>query len=88
MQALDLLFQTHWIVTFHEGENNQAQGKEQVEVKAAQPCLPLCDTMDCIVHGILQTRILERVAFSFFRGPSQLKDGTHVSHVAGRFFIC
>ena len=76
------------MVTFHEGENNQAQGNEQVELKVAQACLPLCDPMDCIVHGILQARMLERVAFSFFEGPSQFRDRTQVSHIAGRFFIC
>ena len=32
-------------------------------VKVAQSCLTLCDPMDCIVHGILQARILEWVAF-------------------------
>ena len=30
-------------------------------------CLPLCDLMDYTVHGILQARILEWVAFPFFR---------------------
>ena len=30
----------------------------------------LCDPMDYIVHGILQTRILEWVAFPFSRGSS------------------
>ena len=28
------------------------------EMKVAQLCLTLCDPMDCIVHGILQARIL------------------------------
>ena len=28
-------------------------------------CLTLCDPMDYTVHGILQDRILERVAFPF-----------------------
>ena len=28
-------------------------------------CMTLCDSMDCIVHGILQARILEWVAFPF-----------------------
>ena len=37
-----------------------------------QPCLTLCKSMDCslpgsFVHGILQTRIREWVAISFFR---------------------
>ena len=33
------------------------------KVKVAQSCLTLCDSMDCTVHGILQARILEWVAF-------------------------
>ena len=41
---------------------------------------------DCIVHWILQARILERVAFLFSRGPSQLRDRTQVSCIAGGFF--
>ena len=36
-------------------------------MKVAQACLTLCDPMDCIVHGILQARILEWVAFPFSR---------------------
>ena len=42
--------------------------------------------MDYTVHGILQTRILEWVAFPFSRGSSQRRDQTQVSHIAGRFF--
>ena len=38
------------------------------------------------LHGILQARILEWVAFPFSRGSSQLRDRTQVSGVAGRFF--
>ena len=56
------------------------------KVKVAQLCLTFCDPMDCIVHGILQARILEWVAFPFSRGSSQPKDQTQVSHIAGRFF--
>ena len=37
----------------------------------AQLCLTLCDPMDYTVHGILQTKILEWVAFPFSRGCSQ-----------------
>ena len=33
-------------------------------MKVAQSCLSLCDPMNYIVHGILQARILEWVAFS------------------------
>ena len=52
----------------------------------AQLCLTLCNPMDCIVHGILQARILEWVAFPFSRGSSQPRDQTQVSHIAGGFF--
>ena len=34
-------------------------------VKVAQSCLTLCDPMDYPVHGILQARMLEWVAFPF-----------------------
>ena len=39
-----------------------------------------------VVHGILQARILEWVAFHFSRGSSQPRDGTQVSCIAGEFF--
>ena len=42
--------------------------------------------MDYPVHGILQARILEWVAFTFSRGSSQCRDQTQVSHIAGGFF--
>ena len=42
--------------------------------------------MDYTVHGILQARILEWVAFPFCRGSSQPRDWTQVSRVADRFF--
>ena len=45
-----------------------------------------CDPMDYTVHGILQVRILEWVAFPFSRGSSQARDRTQVSHIAGGFF--
>jgi len=38
------------------------------------------------VHGILQARILEWVAFPFSRGSSQPRDQTQVSRIAGGFF--
>ena len=51
---------------------------QNVNVKAPQSCLILCDPMDCTVPGILQARILEWVAFTFSRGSSQPRDGTQV----------
>ena len=51
----------------------------------------LCDSMDCSlpgssVHGILQARILNLVAFPFSRKSFQLRDQTWVSCTAGTFF--
>ena len=59
-------------------------------VLVAQSCW-LCDSMDCSppgssVHGILQPRILEWVAISFFRGSSRPRNWTPVFCIAGRFF--
>ena len=48
-------------------------------------CLTLCHPLDYTVHGVLQARILESVAFPFSRGSSQPRDHTQVSHIAGRF---
>ena len=41
--------------------------------------------LDYPVLGILQARILERVAFPFSSGPSQPRNQTGVSCIAGRF---
>jgi len=60
--------------------------KQPSEVKVPQLCPTLCDPMVYTVHGILQARILERVAFLFSRGSSQSRDQTGVSQIAGRFF--
>ena len=62
-----------------------------MKVLVAQSCRTLCDPMDysppgSSVHGILQARILGRVAFPFSRGSFQPRDRTQVSHIAGRFF--
>ena len=56
-----------------------------------QSCLSLCDPIDCSlpgssVHEIFQARVLEWAAISFSRGSSQPRDGTWVSHIAGRHF--
>ena len=55
-------------------------------MKVAQLYLTLCDPIDYTVHGIFQARILEWVAFPFSRGPSQPRNRTQVSRIAGRFF--
>ena len=60
-----------------QGENNASKFlKHSVKVKVSQFCPTLWDPMDCIVHGILQARILEWVAFPFSRGSSQPRDRT------------
>ena len=58
----------------------------KVKVKVAHSCPTLCDPMDYTVHGILQGRILEWVAFAFSWGSSQPRDWTQVSQIAGGFF--
>ena len=61
---------------------NLSLGTTKVKVKITQLCLILCHS---IVHGILQARILEWVAFPFSRGSSQSRDWIQVSHIAGGF---
>ena len=48
----------------------------------AQSCPTFCNPMDYTVHGVLQAKILEWVAFPFF--PTQ--GSTQVSRIAGGFF--
>ena len=55
-------------------------------MKVAQSCQTLYYHMDYTVPGILQSRILEWVAFPFSRRSIQPKDQTQVSRIAGRFF--
>ena len=55
-------------------------------MKVCQLCPTLCGPGEWIVHGILQARILEWVAFPFCRGSSQPRDWTQASHIEGRFF--
>ena len=61
--------------------------KSVVCVKVTQSCPTVCNSMDYTVHGILQARILEWVAFPFSRWSCQPRPQTQVSHIAGRFFI-
>ncbi|KAB0361967.1 hypothetical protein FD754_006123 [Muntiacus muntjak] len=58
-----------------------------LQAKALQWCPTLCDSVDCSlpsssVHGILQARILGRVAMPSSRGSSRLRDQTHISYVS------
>ena len=41
---------------------------KNMKMKVSHSCLTLCSPMDYTVHGILQARILEWVAFPFCRG--------------------
>ena len=59
---------------------------EQLKVKVAQSCLTVGDSMDFTVHGILQARILEWLAFPYSRGSSHPRDEAHASHIEGGFF--
>ena len=61
----------------------------KVKMLVAQWCPTLWDPMDLLgfsVQGMLQARILQWVAISFFRESSQTRDGTWFSCIAGRFF--
>ena len=53
---------------------------ETVKVKVTQSWPTLCDPIDYTVHGILQAKILEWIAFPFSRGSSQPRVRTQVSH--------
>ena len=57
-----------------------------MKVKVTQSCPALCNPVDYTVHGILQARTLEQVAFPFSRGSSQPRNWTWVSCIAGGFF--
>ena len=61
----------------------------RIHLFKAQSCPTLSDPKDCSspgssVHGILQARILERVAISFSRASSWPRDWTPVSCIAER----
>ena len=64
----------------------RAHTSQKVKLKVVKSCPTLCDPMDYIVHGILQARILEWVAFPFSRGSSRPRNPTGVSCIAGVFF--
>ena len=66
--------------------NTTISSYQFVKVKVTQLCPTLWDPMDSIVHGLLQARILDWVAFPFSKGSSQPRDQTQVSSIAGRFF--
>ena len=77
-------------VTAGSGPEGEISSKWKLTVVAVQLCPTLCNPMDysppgSSVHGILQTRIVGWVAMPSSRGPSQPRDQTPVSCIAGRF---
>ena len=75
----------------HSVGNHRYSLHMKVKVIDAQLSPTLCDCIDCSlpgssVHGVFQSRILERVASSFSRPSSRPRDRTQVSHIAGRCF--
>ena len=73
------------ILNFSHTNESSGQSTEYVceqhtlKVKVAQLYPTLCELTDYTVHGILQARILDWVAFPFSRGSSQPRDRTQVS---------
>ena len=64
---------------------------EEVKVLVAQLCPTLCDPVVCSplsssVHGILQARILEWVAISFYRASFWPREWTQITCTSGKFF--
>ena len=62
--------------------SGEVSWKVKVKVRVAQWCPTLCDPYGLTIHGILQARIMGRVAFPFSRGSSQPRDRTQVSRIA------
>ena len=57
-----------WDISYRKPNQNF----RKMKVKATQSCPALCDPMDYTVHWVLQARILEWVAFPFFKGILEL----------------
>ena len=70
----------------HEEAGNSQKGTYECCVQKLLSHVWLFATPWTVVHGILQARILEWVAFPFFKGSSQPGDWTQVSCIAVRFF--
>ena len=77
---------SHQDAIFVSGASENSWQLLNLKVKVAQSCLTLSDPMDYIIHGILQARILEWVAFFFSRGSSLPRNRTGDSCIAGGFF--
>ena len=76
---VNLMDRGAWLAPIHWITKSQTKLKQlstqyihvtKVKVKVTHSCPTLCDPVDHTVHGILQTRILEWVAFPVSRGSS------------------
>ena len=65
----------------------KVQPKQICESESCSVVSDFSNHMDYTVHGILQARILECVAFPLSRGSSEPWDRTPVSHITGIFFL-
>ena len=77
---------------FTTSATSEAHSFTAAAAKSLQSCPTLCDPVDCSpsgssVHGILQANILEWIAISSSRRPSQPRDQIQVCHISctGRF---
>ena len=77
---------SRFFATYHHLGSPWSEADTSSEVKVTQLCPTLCNPMDSIVHGILQARILEWVAFPSSRGSFQPRDQTQVSCITDGFF--
>ena len=68
VQSASLALQVDSLSLNHQGSLEMSMKLN--EVKVTQSCLILCNSIDYTVHGILQARILEWVAFPFSRRSS------------------
>ena len=74
-----------WLILW----NSETPFKSPLCVLVPQSCPTLCNSMDCspqgsFVHGIIQPRLLQEVAISYFRGSAWPTNWTHVSCVSCR----
>ena len=81
-----LLLKRYIYLDMHIQKTKRNYRKSIVKVKGTESRSTLCNPMDYTVHGILQARILEWVAFPSSKGSSQPRDGIRVYHIAGAFF--
>ena len=66
-------FRSLWGASLYSRRIQSLAQQFWVKVKVTQSCLTLCDLMDETVHGILQARILEWVAFPFSSREPRMK---------------